>query len=162
MALRNIGESDMEPMLALLDKVQKEKPYLDRQSVHVYGGSYGGYSGAILGSRYAQHFKSITILNGVLSLAAQMFFTDIPEWNTVEALAKEDFYSLTPDDYFQMHAQSPIAHPMKLPVLQFLGAKDLRVPYRQGLLFDAITKKNGVAITTYVYENSSHSLSDSV
>jgi len=32
---------------------------------------------------------------------------------------------------------------MKIPVLQFLGAKDLRVPYRQGLLFDAITKRQG-------------------
>jgi hypothetical protein len=43
-----------------------------------------------------------------------------------------------------MFRQSPIAQPMKIPVLQFLGAKDLRVPYRQGLLFDAITKKNGI------------------
>ena len=42
-----------------------------------------------------------------------------------------------------LHRQSPIAHPMKIPILQFLGAKDLRVPYRQGLLLDAITKKNG-------------------
>jgi hypothetical protein len=51
---------------------------------------------------------------------------------------------------------------MKIPTLQFLGAKDLRVPYRQGLFFDAITKDVGTPITTYVYENSSHSLSDSV
>ena len=51
---------------------------------------------------------------------------------------------------------------MKIPVLQFLGAKDLRVPYRQGLLFDAMTKRNGTEISTYVYENSGHSLADSV
>ena len=51
---------------------------------------------------------------------------------------------------------------MKIPTLQFLGAKDLRVPYRQGLFFDAITKENGTPISTYVYENSSHSLADSV
>ena len=51
---------------------------------------------------------------------------------------------------------------MKIPVLQFLGAKDLRVPYRQGLLFDAITRKHGNEIATYVYENSGHSLADSV
>lgn len=61
-----------------------------------------------------------------------------------------------------MYRQSPISQPMKVPVLQFLGAKDLRVPYRQGLLFDAITKRQGTQITTYVYENSSHSLADSV
>ena len=51
---------------------------------------------------------------------------------------------------------------MKIPTLQFLGAKDLRVPYRQGLFFDAITKEIGTPITTYVYENSNHSLADSV
>lgn len=61
-----------------------------------------------------------------------------------------------------MHRQSPVSQPMKIPVLQFLGAKDLRVPHRQGLLFDAITKLQGTEITTFVYENSSHSLADSV
>lgn len=51
---------------------------------------------------------------------------------------------------------------MKIPTLQFLGAKDRRVPYRQGLLFDAITKEHGTPIKTYVYQNSGHSLADSV
>ena len=51
---------------------------------------------------------------------------------------------------------------MKIPTLQFLGAKDRRVPYRQGLLFDAITKDVGTPITTYVYEESAHALADSV
>jgi acylaminoacyl-peptidase len=61
-----------------------------------------------------------------------------------------------------MFRQSPTSQPMKIPTLQFLGAKDRRVPYKQGLLFDAITKDFGTPITTYVYENSSHSLADSV
>lgn len=51
---------------------------------------------------------------------------------------------------------------MKIPVLQFLGGKDRRVAWRQGLFFDAITKNAGIPITTYVYENSGHSLADSV
>jgi hypothetical protein len=51
---------------------------------------------------------------------------------------------------------------MRISTLQFLGAKDKRVPHKQGLLFDAITKKVGTAIKTYVYENSGHSLADSV
>ena len=51
--------------------------------MHVYGGSYGGFMGAIMGSRYHEHFKSAVILNGVLSIPANLFFTDIPEWNTV-------------------------------------------------------------------------------
>ena len=51
---------------------------------------------------------------------------------------------------------------MKIQILQFLGAKVLRVPYRQGLLFDAMTKKAGTPIQTFVYENAAHSLADSV
>lgn len=50
-----------------------------------------------------------------------------------------------------MWRQSPTSQPMKIPILQFLGAKDRRVPWRQGLLFDAITKSNNVKITTYLY-----------
>lgn len=96
-----------------------------------------------MGSRYSKYFKSAIILNGVLSIPGQLFFTDIPEWNTVETLGKEDLHNLTAEDYAEMYRQSPISQPMKIPVLQFLGAKDLRVPYRQGLLFDAITKKQG-------------------
>ncbi len=51
---------------------------------------------------------------------------------------------------------------MKIPTLQILGAKDRRVPWRQGLLFDAMAKDKGTPIETLVYENSAHSLSDSV
>ena len=61
-----------------------------------------------------------------------------------------------------MWRQSPTRDTIKIPVLQFLGAKDRRVPYKQGLLFDALTKEAGVPITTYVYENSAHALGDSV
>ncbi len=61
-----------------------------------------------------------------------------------------------------MWRQSASSHPMKIPTLQFLGAKDQRVPHRQGLLFDAITRDVGTPIKTYVYENSGHGLADSV
>ena len=61
-----------------------------------------------------------------------------------------------------MFRQSPISRPMKISTLQFLGAKDRRVPFKQGLLFDAMTKRNGTEISTFVYEESAHSLSDSV
>ena len=61
-----------------------------------------------------------------------------------------------------MHKQSATSQPMKIPTLQFLGAKDRRVPYRQGLLFDAMTKEVGTPISTYVYEESNHNLADSV
>lgn len=51
---------------------------------------------------------------------------------------------------------------MKIPTLQFLGAKDLRVPPKQGHLFEAIAKKHGTPFKTFVYENAGHSLADSI
>jgi acylaminoacyl-peptidase len=102
------------------------------------------------------------VLNGVLNNAATMWFSDIPEWVTAETLGKSQLHGLTQEDYAEMWRQSATNQPMKVPTLQFLGAKDRRVPYRQGLLFDAITKTVRTPITTHVYENSSHSLADSV
>jgi acylaminoacyl-peptidase len=115
------------------------------------GGSYGGYMSAILGSRYPQYFKSAVIMNGVLDLIANMWFADIPEWNTVEALGNSRIHGLTLEDYQALWRQSPSSQPMKIPVLQFLGGKDRRVAWRQGLFYDAITKNSGVPISTYVY-----------
>ena len=113
---------------------------------------------AILGSRHHQHFKSAIIMNGVISIPGMLWFTDIPEWGTVEALKSESVHSLGEKDYVEMLRQSPCYSPMKVPILQFLGAKDRRAPYRQGLFFDAITKKSGTSIKTYLYENSGHNL----
>ncbi len=73
----------MNSMVDLLKKVLAEKNHLNKNKVHVYGGSFGGFSGGILGSRYSEHFASVIILNGVLSIPGQLFFTDIPEWCTV-------------------------------------------------------------------------------
>ncbi len=87
----------------------------------------------------------------MLDIVANMWFTDIPEWNTVEALKRSSFAGLTAEHYTHMLKQSPSSGVMKVPTLQFLGAKDRRVPYRQGLLFDAITKEHGTPIETYVY-----------
>ena len=42
-----------------------------------------------------------------------------------------------------MLKESPISYPMKIPTLQFLGAKDRRVPFRQGIMYNAITKLVG-------------------
>ena len=51
-----------------------------------------------------------------------------------------NIHQIKAEDYQAMYRQSPGNQPMKIPTLQFLGAKDRRVPWRQGLFFDAITK----------------------
>lgn len=161
-SLGNIGKTDAEEIITLIGNVCKSNQQIDKDRVHVYGGSYGGFMAAIMGSRYPQYFKSAVILNGVLSIIGNFWFSDIPEWSVAETLLTDKYYGLTAADYAKMHEQSPIANPMKIPTLQFLGAKDRRVPFRQGLLFDAMTKKFGIPIQTFVYENAGHSLADSV
>lgn len=116
---------------------------------------------AILGTRYPEYFRSAVIMNGVLSLIANMWFNDIPEWNTVEALGHTRIHSLSAVDYQALLRLSP-SIPMKIPVLQFLGGRDRRVAWRQGLFFDAANKDSNAEITTYVYEDSGHSLAGSV
>lgn len=56
----------------------KEHGKIDVQNVHIQGGSYGGYMAAIMGSKYSKHFKSAVIMNGVLNIIANMWFSDIP------------------------------------------------------------------------------------
>ena len=87
-ALKNIGEKDAKEIVDVLNKVLTDNPNIDKGNVHLQGGSYGGYMSAILGSRYPQYFKSAIILNGVLNIMANLWFTDIPEWNITEALGK--------------------------------------------------------------------------
>jgi len=60
----------------------KSKNYLDSERVYIHGGSYGGYMGAIMGTRYPQYFKAAIILNGVISIPGNLWFSDIPEWST--------------------------------------------------------------------------------
>ena len=132
-----------------MQQVLADHPNIDKGHVHIEGGSYGGYMAAIFASRYPQKFKSAVILNGVLNLIGNLWFADIPEWNTVEALGKSQFHELTLEDYKKMWQLSPSS--LKIPALQFLGGKDRRVAWRQGLFMDAITKQRGIPITTYLY-----------
>jgi acylaminoacyl-peptidase len=142
--------------------VIEEKGDLDKERIHIYGRSYGGFMSAIMGSRFPTYFKSAIIVNGVISYVGNFWSSDIPEWSTVEALSTEDYHKLTAEDYVKMHELSAISEGMKIPTLQLLGAKDRRVPFRQGLLFDAITRKQGNPIKTYVYEDGHHSLEDTL
>jgi dipeptidyl aminopeptidase/acylaminoacyl peptidase len=76
-------------------------------------------------------------------------------------LGHPNYHNLTTEDYTKM-VEVSVPGPIKIPCLQFLGGRDRRVPFRQGLLFDAITKKTGTPIQTFVYENAGHSLNDCV
>ncbi len=89
----------MKPFLNQLERILSENHNYDKTNVHSFGGSYGGYLTAIMGTRYPSYFKSAVIMNGVLNNIAMLFFTDIPEWVTAETLAKSELHKLTAEDY---------------------------------------------------------------
>ena len=82
-SLGKIGEKDANEIIETLKKVLDDHPDIDRTKVHTQGGSYGGFMSAIFASRYSEYFKSAVIMNGVLNIAANLWFSDIPEWNIV-------------------------------------------------------------------------------
>ena len=75
-----------------MNKVLKERSDLSPERVHIMGGSYGGYMTAFLGCHHPKHFRSGIVLNGVLSVFGQLWYTDIPEWSTVEGAGHERLY----------------------------------------------------------------------
>lgn len=71
-------------------------------------------------------------------------------------------WNLSPADYAKLYETSPMSQPNKIPTLLFLGAKDRRVPYQQGLFYHSHTIANNGNIKTYIYPESNHSLDDSI
>lgn len=77
-SLGKVGEKDAEEIIEVVKKVLEDHPNIDKSKVHTQGGSYGGFMSAIFAARNADIFKSAIILNGVIDLIANMWFSDIP------------------------------------------------------------------------------------
>ena len=89
--------------------------------------------------------------------------TDIPDWCLAETLGKSwSWTDISSEDYKRLFEMSPMATPVKIPTLLFLGAKDRRVPYQAGLAYHNQACSLGTEIKTYIYPESNHSLADSV
>ena len=87
-SLTKIGEVDACEIIEVTRKVLGDHSDIDSSNVHTMGGSYGGYMSAIFGVRYSETFKSAIILNGVINLIGNLWFSDIPDWNAAETLGK--------------------------------------------------------------------------
>lgn len=109
-----------------------EKKLCDPTKVIVMGGSYGGYMTGILAARHPERFRCGILMNPVVNIPFNTNITDIPEWGTAECFGKIGMnqWNLTGDDYKRMFEQSPMSLPNRLPTINFIGAKDRRVPYQ--------------------------------
>ncbi|KRX10653.1 WD40-repeat-containing domain [Pseudocohnilembus persalinus] len=153
-----IGEADIKDINQFIDLILKDK-LCDKNKIFGYGGSYGGYLCGIFASRQPDIYRGCILINSVLNIPFNVNITDIVEWNTNTALAHEEMnWNLTSEDYKIMHDKSPMRDPAQIPIIQFLGDNDRRVPYQQGLAYHAQALQNGTHSEVYVYKKGDHGL----
>jgi acylaminoacyl-peptidase len=109
---------------------------IDKERVHVIGGSHGGFLTAHLVGQHPDNFKTGILRNPVCDLTAMIHMTDIPDWCFVEAGVPMDRAKTKPgsNDLAQLAKVSPSQYveEVKAPLLFLLGAKDRRVPMDDG------------------------------
>ena len=109
---------------------------IDKERVHVIGGSHGGFLTAHLVGQHPGNFKTGILRNPVCDLTAMIHMTDIPDWCFVEAGVPMDRAKTKPgpNDLAQLAKVSPSQYveEVKAPLLFLLGAKDRRVPMDDG------------------------------
>ncbi|KAJ1836955.1 hypothetical protein LPJ57_011579, partial [Coemansia sp. RSA 486] len=130
------------------------------------GGSYSGYTGALLAARVPGFYRGIVLRNPVIAVADNAAMSDIPDWCWAELGLPYSFDAppaLTPEIYKKMWAASPssMVDAVRDPILLMLGASDRRVPPPQSKAYYSRLKAAGKPVQCRVYPNVGHPL-DSV
>lgn len=128
-----VGEIDVDE---LIDWLEANKDKYDPNEVTFDGGSYSGLQSLALLQKHHKYFKNIIAYNPVVNMLSNIYQTDIPEWNYVEALGTQDRFDverdLTDEQILQLKKLSPALQPydkdIKTKVLFIIGDKDKRVP----------------------------------
>jgi pimeloyl-ACP methyl ester carboxylesterase len=138
----------------------------DRSSLHVQGGSHGGFLCTHLIGQRPDLFQTAVARNPVCSLSSTAASSDIPDWAYLEGLGKDwdPAYVPSPDDYARMLAASPLAHvkQVRTPLLMLLGGADRRVPPAQALDYLRLVKAQGVRTRALFYQEGKHPLGETI
>ncbi|KAJ2779228.1 hypothetical protein H4R18_004140, partial [Coemansia javaensis] len=127
------------------------------------GGSYSGYTGALLAGTAPGFYRAIALRNPVISIGENAATSDIPDWCWAELgldYAFDDPPELTPDVFARMWRASParlVAH-IRDPLLLLLGADDRRVPPPQSLAFYHRLRAAGAPVQCKIYPAVGHPL----
>ena len=148
-----MGTVDMADVLTFLEGALEAFPAMDRESIGIMGGSYGGYLTAwVIGHEH--RFKAAIVERGFLDPVSFAGSSDIG-W----------FFGgqYTGGSSEQMAAQSPMAvvTEVRTPTLVIHSENDLRCPVEQGQRYFAALKAQGVEAALLLFPGEDHELSRS-
>jgi dipeptidyl aminopeptidase/acylaminoacyl peptidase len=146
-----MGTVDMEDVLTFLDGALQAFPTMDKESIGIMGGSYGGYLTAwIIGHEH--RFKAAIVERGFLDPVSFAGSSDIG-W----------FFGgqYTGGSGEQMAAQSPMAvvTAVRTPTLVIHSENDLRCPVEQGQRYFAALKAQGMETALLLFPGEDRELS---
>ena len=148
-----MGTVDMADVLTFLEGALEAFPAMDRESIGIMGGSYGGYLTAwVIG--HDHRFKAAIVERGFLDPVSFAGSSDIG-W-----FFGGQYTGGSPE---QMAAQSPMAvvAAVRTPTLVIHSENDLRCPVEQGQRYFAALKAQGVEAALLLFPGEDHELSRS-
>ncbi|WP_284982928.1 S9 family peptidase [Arthrobacter sp. efr-133-TYG-118] len=148
-----MGTVDMADVLTFLEGTLEAFPAMDRESIGIMGGSYGGYLTAwVIGHEH--RFKAAIVERGFLDPVSFAGSSDIG-W-----FFGGQYTGGSPE---QMAAQSPMAvvTAVRTPTLVIHSENDLRCPVEQGQRYFAALKAQGVEAALLLFPGEDHELSRS-
>jgi dipeptidyl aminopeptidase/acylaminoacyl peptidase len=149
----NWGVMDYKDVMAGVDAVLKEYPWVDAAKLGVTGGSYGGYlTNWIVG--HTNRFKAAVTLRSVSN-----FISD--EGTRDGAYGHEEYFKgLLFDDFDQYWEASPLkyARNVKTPTLVLHSDNDFRVPIEQGEQWFRALQHYGVPSEFVLFPRENHNL----
>ncbi|KAJ2882287.1 hypothetical protein H4R27_003552 [Coemansia aciculifera] len=163
--LAQIGKMDTMSIDEIQDAVDSiHASRLGDPKATVYmGGSYSGYTGALLAGLVPGFYRAIVLRNPVISIGDNAAMSDIPDWCWAELGLPYNFESppeLTPDVYSRMWQASPsrLVDKVRDPLLLLLGASDRRVPPPQSMSYYYRLKAANAPVECKIYPSVGHPL----
>jgi dipeptidyl aminopeptidase/acylaminoacyl peptidase len=151
--INNWGGMDYQDVMAGVDAVLKQNPWVDTDKLGVTGGSYGGYMTNWIVS-HTNRFKAAVTLRSVSN-----FISD--EGTRDGAYGHEEYFKgILFDDFDQYWEASPLkyARNVRTPTLILHSDMDFRVPIEQGEQWFRALQHYGVPSELVLFPRENHNL----
>jgi dipeptidyl aminopeptidase/acylaminoacyl peptidase len=151
--VNNWGGMDYQDVMAGVDAVLKQNPWIDQDRLGVTGGSYGGFmTNWILG--HTTRFKAAVTLRSVSNFISDDGTRDGAYGH------EDDFKGFLFDQFDQYWSASPLKYVknVKTPTLVMHSDNDYRVPIEQGEQWFRALKHYGVNAELVIFPRENHNL----